>query len=187
MGCLLVSTIGSISIGVAILGTDYDQWDGAYAAKAQLPILIVAFLLRAILSIMIVGALLFGQFTGKDGSLCCCTCILAPLTLFLPLGVLVGAVASKSRDIESQPADASLEKEGLLEAPLQKKLCYLPSEHEERDERRSLLNRKQRSKHHHVSSPGKAVQNRSSSGRKQNNVDQRVYISCVCVCDIALV
>merc|ERR1712187_198365 len=109
---LLLSTLGSIAIGLAILGTDYNKWDGVYAAKAQAPILVGTFFLRLVISTMIIGALLFGQFTGKDNGLCRCTCILAPLALILPLGAFVGALAVQNRDIESQISpDVPLEKE----------------------------------------------------------------------------
>jgi len=89
--CLLVTTLGSIGIALIVLNTDFHGWHGANNAKERLPILLGVAAVRTLVSILVIGALLFGQFHGRDQSLCCCTCILAPLTMCLPLfaGLLI--------------------------------------------------------------------------------------------------
>lgn len=104
--CLLVTTLGSIGIGIVILNTNYNRRHGANDAKDQLGIFVGVTVARTLISLLVVGALLFGQFTGRDQKLCCCTCILAPLTMCLPLftAALLTRDANFTRDIEDPDA-----------------------------------------------------------------------------------
>jgi hypothetical protein len=114
--CLLVTTLGSIGIGSVILNTNYNRRNGAHDAKDQLAIFVGVTALRTLISLLVIGALLFGQFTGRDQKLCCCACILAPLTMCLPLftASLLTRDAIPTRDVEDQ--DAGVEYPRLLSA-----------------------------------------------------------------------
>jgi hypothetical protein len=79
--CLFLTTMSSVGIGFAMLGTDYKRAPSSVAQHDLIKVLLFA-ALRTLVSFLIVGALLFSS-NPSDNKLWCAACILGPLTVLL--------------------------------------------------------------------------------------------------------
>merc|ERR1711988_784894 len=84
--CIFLTTLSSVSIGAALLQTNFSKAGGAVAQHDLIMIVIVG-ALRTLISVLVIGGLLFG--TNPEG----CTGVYCTLWIFAPITVVLPAIS----------------------------------------------------------------------------------------------
>jgi len=99
--CMFLTTLSSVSIGVAILQTNFRSASGE-TAKHDLILIVVIGAIRTLISGLVIGALLFGTNPEGYRGVYCATCVFAPITLVLPAlsGMLFVKAINPFREVD---------------------------------------------------------------------------------------
>jgi len=81
--CIFLTTLSSVSIGAALLQTNFSKAGGAVAQHDLIMIIIIG-ALRTLISVLVIGGLLFGTNPEGCTGVYCTLWIFAPITLVLP-------------------------------------------------------------------------------------------------------
>jgi len=107
--CMFLTTLSSVSIGAALLQTNFRSASGE-VAKHDLILIIVIGALRTLISGLVIGGLLFGTNPEGCRGVYCATCFFAPITLVLP--AISGMLFVKSLN-PFRGLDANIDNDGF--------------------------------------------------------------------------